>query len=239
MAVIQNHFGCIPNWQHFIRIAAYVVLFCGYVPICAQENLPPTAFPPQEVHSPQPVQTKALNSLGFGIWFSAGDASAGREVLMLATRYSRRISSFLEAEIALQYQSTSVALSNSFNFRFTSVAWNSDVSLLALPFQSLQNLRAGIGVSVQRQVGNYTVTQTSVSSMGLMQTVRLTEYQQALSMGASCMIDYSIFTTKQIEVSLRGRAYIYGMPISGEINQIPRGTPGGGLSLDVFIRAFF
>lgn len=216
-----------------------ICLICGYISIHAQEDSYPAAQPQDMNLAGQRPNPNTLNSLGFGIGMITGDASSGRETLLLATRCSRKISTVSEIEFALHYHSTAVALFNSFDFRFAAITWNSDVSLFTVPFPSWQNFRIGGGLSVRRHIGSYTVNQTTISSSGAMQTIRLIEYQQALSAGASCKLDYILFTSSQLEATIRAQGYIYGMPISGEINQVPRGTPSGAVSIDMFIKTFF
>jgi hypothetical protein len=208
--------------------------------VFSQTSSIPAAFEPQEYEDNNNLikQTKH-HSLGFGVGIITGDASAGREVFMLSTRYAYRVSNNSEIEFSLHYQSTALALSNAFDFAFASAAWNGDITAYTYPFSAWRNLRVGAGISIRRQVATYSVTRTFVSPTGIMQNARFIEYQQPLAAGASCKLDYILFANTQIEAAIRTQGYIYGAPISGENNQAPRGTPGGGVSIELFIRTYF
>lgn len=232
-------------WIHFsIRTQAIAVLFWLFVSIQTQAfsqiSSIPAAFEPQEYEdSSNLVKQTKYHSLGFGIGIITGDASAGREVFMLSTRYAYRVSNNSELEFSLHYQSTALALSNAFNFAFASVAWNGDIIAYTNPFHDWRNFRVGAGVSIRRQIATYSVTRTFVSPTGMTQTARFIEYQQSLAVGASCKLDYILFASPQIESMIRVQGYIYGAPISGENDQAPRGTPGGAASIELFIRTYF
>ncbi len=186
------------------------------------------------------IQQRLPSTLGFGIGVISGDASFGYEVLSLTTQYSHRLSSVTELEFSLGYQSTSTMLSpKPASILFASTAWNGDVSVLTHPFAGWYNLRLGGGFSLRRQVGNYQLTQTTVTSTGQPQTTREVAYQQAMDVGASLKVDYLLFTNERVEAYIRGQGSIYAVPLSGAKNQGPRNAPGGAASLQLCFRACF
>ena len=243
MAIKQTFALC--YWtRFFLRTQAIAVLFWLFVSIqtqvFSQTSSIPAAFEPQEYgDSSNLIKQTKYHSLGFGVGIITGDASAGREVFMLSTRYAYRVSNNSELEFSLHYQSTALALSNAFNFAFTSATWNGDITAYTYPFPAWRNFRAGAGISIRRQVSTYSVTQTLVSPTGMTQTARLIEYQQSVGAGASCKIDYIFFTNQKIEAAIRAQGYIYGEPISGENIPPSRGTAGGAVSIELFIRTYF
>jgi len=205
-------------------------------------SLPAAHYEPQEDEEiVNTIPQRSTNhGLGFGVGVITGDASLGREVLLLTTQYSHRLSLVSELEFSVSYQSTAIILSPQPRpVLFTNVTWNGDISVLTHPFAGWYNLRLGGGISIRRQVGNFNMTQTTVFPNGQTQTVRAVKYQQALEAGASLKIDYLIYSNASSEVSLRGQAHAYAVPISGERNQTPQSTPGGAVSIELCFRAHF
>lgn len=206
-------------------------------------SLPAAHYEPQEdeeiVVLPIPHRSTS-HALGFGVGVITGDASLGREVLLLTTQYNYRLSPISEIELSVSYQSTAIILSPQPRpVLFTNVTWNGDISVLTHPFAGWYNFRIGGGISIRRQVGNFNMTQTTVFPNGQTQTIRTIEYQQALEAGASLKIDYLLYSNSSSEVSLRGQANAYAVPISGERNQTPQSTAGGAVSIELCFRAHF
>lgn len=206
-------------------------------------SLPAAHNEPQEDEEivTHPIPHRSTNhALGFGVGVITGDASLGREVLLLTTQYSYRLSSVSELEFLLSYQSTAITLSpQSIPILFTNVTWNGDISVLTHPFTGWYNFRIGGGISIRRQVGNFIMTQTTVFPNGQTQTIRTVGYQQALEAGASLKVDYLLYSNASSEISLRGQANAYAVPISGERNQTPQSTAGGAVSIELCFRAHF
>jgi|GEM_PF-3503609 len=194
----------------------------------------------EEIVTPLIPHRSTNHALGFGVGVITGDASLGHDVLILTTQYSHRLSSVSELEFSVSYQSTAMILSpQPIQILFTNVTWNGDISVLTHPFAGWYNFRMGGGISIRRQVGNFNLTQTTVSPNGQSQTIREVKYQQALEAGASLKIDYLLYTNSSLEVSLRGQANVYAVPVSGERNQTPQSTPGGAVSIGLCFRAHF
>lgn len=231
-----------------INILAVLFVICCCLGMTTEvfsqvSSLPAAHNEPQEdeeIVTPLIPHRSTNHALGFGVGVITGDASLGREVLLLTTQYNYRLSSVSELEVSLSYQSTAIILSpQPVPILFTNVTWNGDISVLTHPFAGWYNFRMGGGISIRRQVGNFNLTQTTVFPNGQTQTIRTIEYQQALEAGASLKIDYLLYTNSSLEVSLRGQANVYAVPVSGERNQTPQSTPGGAVSIGLCFRAHF
>ncbi|TAE30155.1 MAG: hypothetical protein EAZ92_05265 [Candidatus Kapaibacterium sp.] len=229
----------------FIIAGVLITLSVGWMPIFAQTSSLPAAFEPQEgretkqnILFPPSNARREIHSLGFGIGVITGDASTGREVISFSTRYAQRLSD-VELEIGLQHHSTAVSLQNDFAFRFVGTTWNGDLLIFGQPFVGVQNFRVGGGLSVRHQAMSVSTVISNILSSGMVQTYRSFTYQQNISAGATCKIEYILFQAPTLEMSIRGFANIYGMPLSGENTQVPRGTIGGAVGLELSVRTFF
>jgi hypothetical protein len=207
-----------------------------------QTSSVPAVYEPQEHEVLQKIGSQySGHTFGFGAGIIAGDASAGRETVLLSTLYSYRFSTNVGFECSLHYHSMDGAFfrSSLLNLTYAAVIWNGDVGIYTYPFASWQNFRIGAGISIRHHVSSNSSNLYIQNSNGATVMIRDIVYQKALSAGGSVKIDLIIASFQTMDLTLRGQGYIYALPISGDNYQTPFGVPGGAASLQVLVQAYF
>jgi hypothetical protein len=229
------------------RIMPCLVCFCGMIIINAtlvqgQISSVPATYKSQE-HEELGISVleQPRHSFGFGLSIIAGDASAGRETVLLSSVYSYKLTKATDIECSLHYHSTDIAFNrtSSLGMIYTSAVWNGDGCIYTCPFASWQSFRIGAGFSIRHHVSSSTRNFFMQSPNGQVTTIRDVVYQKALSAGGSVKIDIILASFRTMDVILRGQGYIYALPISGDNYQTPFGVPGGAASIQVLVQGYF
>lgn len=199
------------------------------------------AIPQTHQNDSNPSTAISKHRFGFGFGVVEGDVSAGRQVIMLSTVFAQPLSLHTGLEFSLHHHSTGLALRQSpfGGFNYVASVWNSDICFFTYPVPAWQQFRFAGGISLRHHAAANSLIFVQTSSSGITDSLRVIEYQNAMSMGATLKLDYVLFTFAHSEIALRGQAYIYGAPFSGENRATPFGAAGGAASVQILIQAYF
>lgn len=186
---------------------------------------------PQEFRGLSKDFLQKRHTIGFGISTTEGDASTGRQAIMLSALYSYSCSPTLDAEISLQQMSMRVLGP----LIAASSAMSLDGILMLKPLGSLPQFRCGFGPSVRWQKSAIVSTLFTVDSTGQNVSEPSLHFQNTFSIGATLKVEYLLPLLPTLDLAIRAQGHIYAWPVLGDNAHVPANMPGGAASLGVFV----
>lgn len=176
-----------------------------------------------------------LHTFGVGISTTDGDASTGRQSMMLSALYAYSWLPTLDIETSLQQMSMSKWYPAYSTFTVSS-AFSHDIALVVRPFPFAPKFRLGIGSSARWQKSMVSSV-TSIYDPVTMQYVsrQTLSGQNTFALGATLKLEYLFPLSLMFDISIRAQGHIYAPPVIGENNHVPGDSPGGAASLGLFL----
>jgi len=222
--------------QYRIRVCIIALLSLQYsLNVQAQSvdsSVSPVAVKPQGTEEYQP--SKCLSAFAIGLSLSSGDASFGRETVMLFGEYANRIYSVSSISIGIHYNSyllnlpTTLAL---YNPKAIASSWIVDASYVHFLRQPFQGCRVGIGMAGRL----LSIIQTSLY---LPQSVIKADYSERWQMGTVMTLDYQIVQSSEMIAGIRGQLHVF-LPPFGVREVHGFSFRYGNLSLGLFLQTLW
>lgn len=192
---------------------------------------PMAALQPLEYRSKQ-SNTFKPHTIGFGISTTDGDASTGRQSIMLSAQYSYSFSPALDLELSFQQMSMSKMYGT---FLVVSSAFTPDLTLFFKPISFLPHFRLGLGSSVRWQRSAFTSSDVTYDpNTGMYVGRQELSFQDTFAVGGTLKLEYLFPLHSNLDVSIRAQGHIYAPPIIGDNAHAPGGSIGGAASLGAF-----
>jgi hypothetical protein len=218
----------------FLQAASTLLIAQSTVPESSTSfsslSTPTTAMQPLEYRG---KQSGIFNphTIGFGISTTDGDATTGKQSIMLSALYSYSFSPTLDLELTFQQMNMSKMFGT---FMVVSSAFTPDLVVFLKPFPLVPRFRLGIGSAVRWQRSAITYSGGTIDPITGIYTERLElNLQDTFAVGATLKFEYIFPLLSNLDLSIRAQGHIYAVPILG-VNISTPSSPGGAASLGVF-----
>jgi hypothetical protein len=193
-------------------------------------------------HNAVKSDSSVQNFLSWGVSYAHSDATIERLGLMFSTSYTQKFYEYLHVEMSLHYVGSSLNAITPSQFAWSIIAQHSltgDLTPLYSPFQTVPNIRIGLGPSVR--LHNLLESYKSIGDPIVLGLHIFDSY----SFGANAKIDYGLPISENIEVVFRAQAHLF-LPAFTGYQELMRGRirpsfypNGGSVSLGAFLRIGF